>query len=353
MLIKDFKVIFSDKKMLVLLTALIIICAVGAFLCKNEENGPAVRIGIVDEDNTEYSALLVTYFDENEVFSSYMSVVRGSEEEVAQKFQKGEVDLYVVIPSGFTENLIHIENMPIKAVINSSDKTKSVLFRNLLESYSDYIVSTEINCQALYEIMKQEGFSKERVNDTNVRISYDLVFNALGKDSFFERNEIERFDGISLINYFVYSALILIILYGGLLTGLSFLRERMGQADRRLKSAGVSGTRIFLSKYLAFSICYIVLMLLCVVIMVVCGELELPVKAVFFMVAGILASNAVFMLISLKISSVSGYMVLCNMLILLTTIAGGGIIPIMYMPDAMVSVAHFTPTYWFIRLVIM
>lgn len=353
MLAKDFKVIFSDKKMLILLTALIIICAVGAFLCKNDTNGPAVRIGIADEDDTEYSGLLVTYFDDNEVFNSYMSVVRGTEAELEKSFEDGIVDFYVVIPKGFTENLVHIDNMPIKAVINSSDKTKSVLFKNLLESYSDYIVSTEINCQALYEVMKNEGFDSSDVSSTNVKISYELVFTALGKDSFFERKEIERFEGISLVNYYVYSALILIILYGGLLAGLSYMRERLGQADRRLKSVGVSSAKIFLSKYFSFSICYGVLMLAGVIVITTLGELELPLKAVFFMAAGILVSNAVFMLLSTRFTSVSGYMVLCNMLILLTTIAGGGIIPIMYMPEAMVQVAHFTPTYWFIRLVIM
>ena len=45
-------------------------------------------------------------------------------------------------------------------------------------------------------------------------------------------------------------------------------------------------------------------------------------------------------------------MILGNMLILFTTIAGGGIIPIMYLPEGCAVVARFTPTYWFIKLIL-
>lgn len=352
MLAKDLKVIFSDKKMLLLLAALILISVAGVFLCVNESNGPAVRIGVADEDNTEYSGLLVTYFDENEVFTSYISMERGTEQELKSRFDKGELDLYVVIPKGFTENLVNIVNMPIRAVINSSDKTRAVLFTNLLKSYSDYIVAVEVNCQTLYDVMKEEGFDKSQVNDTNVTISYELVFTALGKDSFFNRTYIDRFEGISLINYYVYSGIILLILYAGLFAGLASLRDRLSLTDIRLMSAGTGRAKIFFSKLTAFVICYIVLMGAAVAVMKLGGGLRIPLKAILFIMAAIVLVCILFMLIAGRMKSVSGYMVISNMLILLTTIAGGGIIPIMYMPEVCVSIARFTPTYWFIRLIL-
>ena len=352
MLSKDLKLIFSDKKMIILLIALLALSAVGVMFCVKETTSPAVKFGIADEDQTEYTALISTYFDENEVFSSYFEVIRGTGEELDEKFEKGELDMYIVIPKDFTENLSDIVNMPIKGKINSSDKTTAVLLTNLADSYSDYISSVEMNCQGLVDIMKEEGYDYDAWHDVNVRVSYELLFTALGKDSFFKRKIIERFEGISLINYYVYAGMILLILYAGLLAGLKTLKEKLGKVGDRLVSAGIGRTRMIASSFVSFLIVYGFIMLVAVGVIQIFGALSIPGKAIIFIFAGIAVSCILFMIIARFMNSVSGYMVLGNMLILFMTIAGGGIIPIMYLPEGVISVARFTPTYWFIKLIL-
>ena len=352
MLSKDLKLIFSDKKMILLLTALLVLSAAGIFFCVKETTGPAVRFGIADEDQTEYSGLLVTYFDENEVFSSYFQVVRGSRYELADMFDRGELDMYLIIPKDFTQNLRAIVNMPIEGKINSSDKTKAVLLTNLAEAYSHYITSVEINCQAIVDVMKEDGYDYKTIDEINSKVSYELVFTALGKDSIFKRNIIERFEGISLVNYFVYAGMILLILYAGLLAGLKTLKERLGRVGERLVSAGVGKASIFLSGFFAFLIVYGAIMLIAVLMLSVFSDLDIPKTAILFIFAAIAVSCILFMIIARFMNSVPGYMVLGNMLILFMTIAGGGIIPIMYLPEGVLTIARFTPTYWFIKLIL-
>ena len=318
--------------MIILLIALLVLSAAGIMFCVQETTGPAVRFGIADEDQTEYSGLLVTYFDENEVFSSYFQVVRGTRYELSDMFDAGELDMYLIIPKDFTENLSDIINMPIEGKINSSDKTKAVLLTNLANAYSTYISSVEMNCQGIVNAM--------------------LLFTALGKDSFFKREIIERFEGISLVNYYIYAGMILIILYAGLLAGLKTLKERVSKVGDRLVSAGIGKTRIFISGLAAFLIVYGVIMLVAVGLIAALSELSIPGSAVFFIFSAIVVSCVLFMIIARFMNSVSGYMVLGNMLILFMTIAGGGIIPIMYLPEGVLAVARFTPTYWFIKLVL-
>ena len=352
MLIKDLKLIFSDKKMLILLGLLVLLSAAAIFFCVNETEGPAATLGIVDEDKTEHSALLATYFDENEVFTSYFNVIRGTREEMEELFEKGEVDIYVILHEGFTNKLVGLENTPVHTVVNSTDKTKMVLLANLMNAYSDYITSVEINCQGLADIMRAEGYDKATVRDRNVTISYDLLFTALGKDKLFKREYIERFEGISLVNYYVYSGIILLILYAGLFAGLKVLKEKLGQVGTRLRSAGIGGARYFGSSLMAFVIVYGFIMAVSMVLVMSVGDLKIPPKAIVFILAAIVISCILFMAISAFIKSVSGYMILGNMLILFTTIAGGGIIPIMYLPEGCAMVARFTPTYWFIKLIL-
>ena len=352
MFLKDLKLIFSDRKMFILLTLLVALSVAGIFFCVKETRGPAVKLGIVDEDQTEYSALLVTYFDNNEVFSSYFQVVRGTREELKEKFEKGELDMIMIIPDNFTENIQSINNVPIETVINRSDTTKAILLKNFTEAYSNYITAAEINCQALVDIMRREGYSSDFVHEKNVSISIDLVLTALGKDSLYKRKTIERFEGISLINYYIYSGLILLILYAGLFAGLKALKERLGQAGKRLISAGVGKGKIFLSSLFSFLLVYGVIMLISVGLITGLGELSIPPVAILFILVAIAISCILFMLISGFVKSVSAYMILGNMLILFATIAGGGIIPIMYLPEGCIAVARFTPTYWFLKLIL-
>ena len=66
----------------------------------------------------------------------------------------------------------------------------------------------------------------------------------------------------------------------------------------------------------------------------------------------VFVSCFVFAVFGSCFKSVASYVITANMLILLLTVAGGGIIPIMYLPEAMASVARLTPNYWFIRMLL-
>ncbi len=345
MFVKDLKLIFSDRKMLILLALLVIISVAGVIFCIKETRGPAVRFGIADEDQTEDSYLLVIYFDENEGFNEYFKVVRGTKKELEEAFDRGELDMYMVIPEGFTRNLKSYVNMPIETIINNSDKTKLELMSILADTYSEYITAVQINCKGLTDMVGREDFD-------SALVQRELVLTALGKDSFFRRKTIDRFEGISLVNYYIYSGIILIILYAGLFAGLKSLKERLGKAGERLVSVGVGRGKIFFSSLSAFVLVYTVIMGIALGLIAGLGELTVPPVAIFFVFLAIVVVCSLFMLISKFVKSVPAYMILGNMLILFTTIAGGGIIPIMYLPEGCIAVARFTPTYWFIKLIL-
>ena len=351
MFIKDLKCIFSDRKLIILLLFVILTGFAGVFFSVNRENEPVIRMGIADNDNSEYSHLLVNYFDENENFTSYISVVRASETELDGMFYSGDIDLYIIIPENFSQNLKVIQNETIKVVINSYDTTKSVLMTNLLDAYAAYISSVQVNCQALLDLMRDEGYPQEERKAVNREVSIDLVFTALGSDSYFNKSEMDRINGISLINYYIYSVIVLIILYGGMFAGMAALKERLGKAGARMRSVGVSGVSIFFSRLAAYSLVYSVVMIIMMIVTGTMGQINIPAVSILASVPTIIASVIIFTLISRFSTSVNSYTIVSNMLILLMTISGGGIIPIMYLPEVCVKVACFTPTYWFLRLV--
>lgn len=349
MIVKDIKLLLAQKRTFVLLACLVLVAVVGILFGKGTDGAATVKLGIADCDRSDYAAILISYFEDNEVFNSYVSVVQADEPELKQRFEAGELDLYLVIPEGFTEKLIYIENTPIRAVIDSSDATKAVVYKNLLDAYSEYISSVEVNCQALYEVMQREGYSQADVDKVNVSISYELIFTALGKDDFFKRVETERFSGIDMVSYYVYSAIFLVIMYAGVLAGLSILEEKLAASSLRLRSSGVSYFRQLLSKLAVFGTFFSLVLAAVLLTVNAFSGMHFDAGMFLFTVAAVYASSLVFMLIALAMPTKGGYIVFANMLILITTICGGGIIPIMYLPETLARVARFTPDYWFIK----
>ena len=349
MLLKDIKLILHERRMLAVLGMILAALCLGVLFAKPSSTGAGVRFGVADHDDSEYSRLLIAYFEESKSFSSYVSIVTGDEAELDRMLKDHELDLYLVIPKDFAERLMNIDNLPIKAVIDSSDKTKAVLYKNLLNAYGSYISAVEVNAQAVYDLMGSEGYDHDARTKVNYELSYDLIFTALGKDEIFKRNETERVKGVELANYYVYSLLMLVILYTGMLAGLGFLAERKSLASARLAAIGKGYPVQYFSKLVAYLIvCWPVITAMLLTVNA-SGRMHFDLRAILLSLTGLAISCAVFMAASLLPLSQGGYITLANMLILLLTIVGGGIIPIMYLPDAMARLAVFTPTYRFIR----
>ena len=349
MIQKDIKVLLTEKRMLIVLAVLIVIGIAGAVFAQPSRSGVKVRFGVYDADGSEYSKLLISYFRENESFSSYITLVEKSLPELEQMLSDGVIDLYLCIPEDFAAKLMRMDNVPIRAVVDSSDTTKAVLYKNLLLSYAKYISSVQVNAQAVYDIMSDEGYPDDKVSSVNYSLSYDLIFTALGKDAFFKHIELERIEGVSLVNYYVSSGIVLVAMYAGLMAGLLFLKERKSLASDRLKCAGKGTAVQFVSKMTAFFLLCGLMFGILMLILNLTGKMHFSASSVFMVFAGILISCALFMAISCFMDTVGSYSIFANMIILLLTIVGGGIIPVMYLPEAVAKIARFTPNYWFIR----
>ncbi len=352
MLSKDIKLILREPRFLLLALILLAAGAVAFLFGRANTASPKVSLGVADNDSSEYSRLLLNYFEDNKVFSSYIDVVEADEDELKRIFYDGKLDMYLVIPPDFAQNLIRINNVAMKAVINSSDITKAVVYKNLLESYSKYITAVEINCQSLYDIMMEAGYSPDRVNSENTAVSLDLIFTALGKDQFFEREYIERFEGISLVNYYIYSLIMLIVLYIGAFAGLSALKERLSKVALRLATIGRNRLLPKLSKAAAYTLVCGGVLALMLIIIDVFSEVNIGAASIILVILSVFASCLFFVFFANIFSGTGGYIITANMLILLLTVLGGGIIPIMYLPEILAGIARFTPNYWFIRMLL-
>ena len=139
LIIKDLRQLLSNKVLIgfCILIVLASVVVVNIGFKEKEKKKDTIVVGIVNEDHgNKYSKMLVDFFGLDQSFSSMVKMkYSNSQKEMAEKFKKGEVQAYIVIPKGFIDDLVHISESKIKVIINQQDSTSAIILGNVLKSY--------------------------------------------------------------------------------------------------------------------------------------------------------------------------------------------------------------------------
>lgn len=353
---KDLKEVLEDKKRIAILLVVLIIFIISTSYNVRDQKALLVnpiKFGLSDEDRSPYSQMLIEYFRESESFSSYVQIVEGSSEELEHAFYQGEIDLFLQIPKGFTENMMYFDHLPVKVLISKKDVTKAVLLKNILDSYEKYIRAVEVNCMALFDTMKNAGMDNALINKKNIEISYNLIFTALGKEKFFRYLKDSDYPVTSLFQYYYFAILSIFISYMGLYVGFLLMKEKKAGILKRLSSVGTP-TFIILSEKVLFSSVFVfsAISLIYILSAVYQGN------RISFLFEGVLLFACLFSIcFSIFLSGlfyrIQSFMTVGNFIGFLTAVIGGSIIPIMYLPKAFTSMSVLTPNYWFVRTLLL
>ncbi|MBQ9119406.1 MAG: ABC transporter permease [Lachnospiraceae bacterium] len=349
----DFRLLWSGKRAGIVI-ALVLLLVVGAALVSwlpQEQNAPAgerVRIGVVNQDESLYAQMIVGYFTENPVFTAYVSVIIDEEDTIRQQFDAGELDMYMVIPKDFADSMVYLEHLPIQTYISTASTTKALLLKNLMESYVEYITAVEVNCVALYDAARAIGLPKTTAQTANEKLTLELILLIMAKDNFFEKQVVENYTAVRLVPYYLHEFCYLLAAFLALLAGVRFQREHHAGIYRRLAAMGHSAAAILLEKQFFY------MLLLTLLFAVLWGALGVAGVTISVAAFGYFCLNvwflcALMLCLAAAFQKLQNYLLASNMVILLGAILGGGLLPLMYLPENMEKIAQFMPNYWFLK----
>jgi ABC-2 type transport system permease protein len=348
-IIKEIKELCAEKRIWIgILTVLIIIIIGTSYNKKNNNIEPLeqLKLGVINNDDSSYSDLLLSYFNSSETFSSLITVVLDEGGTVKEAFDKGELDIYLEIPKDFAVNMMKLKHSPINVTLNTMDSTKAILFQNVLKSYERYIAAVEANAVGLYEIMQQDGMDQKLIDDTNRIVSIDLIFTTLGKEAFFSYQPISRFPTTTLLEYYISSVLVMALLYFGLFTGFQILTERKQGTFARLRTTKTSLHRFLVAKI--FLIIIILTISFAIALSLIGGK-PANVSSGLFCIAVSMFSVCLALALSAIFNTIQRFVLIGNLLIFYFTVLGGGIIPVQFLPQDMLLLSRMTPYYYMMK----
>ncbi len=336
----------SRKNIVFFIVLIVIMISTFCYVKEQEtmENG-RISLGVAKEDTSEYADLLLKYFNENEVFLQYVELIEESEEQLKQAMEQGNLDAYLVIPENFAQSMIRMDDLPIRAAVSMKNPTKALVLRDVMDAYETYIEAVEVNCTALYRLMKEEGFSKFELNAANMEVSLELIFTALGKDELFQRCvvEPETENVITLSEHYKLTALYFVLLFAFLPAGLRVLELKKSGLTDRFKSMHISKPAVLI----AVGIPYLVLAV--AVLFTYCymtEKTELLTEGLILILPWLLVS----LLLGLFCDNNRNYLFLCSLGLVALAIFGGSLIPEEFLPDSFQEIAAFLPNYKFVSV---
>lgn len=354
---KDFKELGSYKKIWFVLIVVLIIGIISTTFVDKKQNtkgevSSSIRIGILDLDNSKYSKLLLDYFAENDLYASYIQIVTGTKDELDEKLRNNALDMYIVVPKDFVQNIVKIIHEPIMVRLNANDTTKAILMKNVLQGYEKFVAAVEINCVTLYEVMELSKMPQTVIDQKNVQISYELIYTALDKDIIFNDRLVTDIKTVPLLNYFIYELVYLVICYIPITLGLSLIRERQFCIHRRLLTTGSSMFLMLMGKMLVFVGAFELIFIAYSFINYFINGSGFTLQAACFICLFLCCVSTFHVLMSAIIKNISTYLLAMNLFVLFGAIIGGGIIPFAYLPEGLSRVTKYTPNAWFLKMMI-
>ncbi len=353
-IIKTIKELLSNKKNLIFFIITILLVGALALTAGSEQKEekkvkPNITIGVVDNDKSVTSKLILNYFKNTDSITKFANIIFDTQKNMEEYFEQGQLLAYLVIPENFSKSLMGTEYITIDVMMNTSDMMYSVLLKNILDSYGTYITNVQVVSGGLYRLGGVYRMGEDARTKMNVDTSIDLVQLALNRDEFFMKNEVFEIPSTPILQYYIWAILVLLLLLTASLSGNRFLKERQMWTFERLRIAGHSIYSIIATILIMNSI-----------IWMICFNLLLPVISSFihcnvslgtylYIDLCILLANVFFLFISILCSNSQQYAVICTFGLMLLSIVGGILIPISLLPERFLSYSRLTPTYYLIR----
>lgn len=348
-LIKDIKLVLSDKRVLVALGCLIVaICVISGTYRYNNASNKGIKIGIVNNDDSRYSKLLLNFFKSNESFSELATIIEDNENTITSEFNSGNIDAYMIIPESFADSLINIENTRIKIRINQEKEVEAVMLKAILNSYEKYVTSVQNNSYGLYKNLKKSGLPKKENMKINFLSSMEMVYMVLDKESFFDYKIVES-NSINIIQSYLYVLIYIFIIFFGVYIGVSFIKEKDKGVFKLYKISKGNWGSLILSKIMIYSL------IIDVIVITACKYIcnfmkkDMNISVILLLMLNTIFYVGIMIMLSLIIGDKNSYILIVNSIVMFIIILGGGIIPKQFMPDNLKILVDKLPLNIFVK----
>lgn len=320
---KEFIHILRDpRSLLILLVMPQIMVLLPGYVIKNEVKD--IRVAVLDQSLDIYTEQLTQRLYANEYFIGKGEV--RTEEEAAELFKKGEIDLVVVFGPEFANRIIHSQDASVQLLADGSEPNQA----SVRVAYAQQVVAGFQ--KELAQQMAQTGTGQQ----FNIRVNSRMLYNPQ------QRSEVNFVPGVVGM---------VILLICCMMTSIAIVREREMGTMEILLASPLPSIDIVLAKLVPYMIISLIDMatILCLSYFV----MNVPMSGslmvyVITAVIYIFTSLMLGLLISTVVNTQLAAMLISLLLIVPTIYLSGMVFAVESMPVAAQIASNIVPAKWFI-----
>jgi len=307
--------------------------------------GPILKIGLVDNENSPTSSYLIEQLLKDEDITSLINFKKIDDKNSISKIEKGELNGVLIIPKDFTDSLINMKNTPIELIYNKNDVLISYALNAVAESFSLYIEEVQKSISANYYTSSNIDELKEDTQKINTNISLIMIGEVFNRKIGIIKNELEDIPTTSSGIYFLVMVEILILSYVSLYFTYKFMKEK--DINRKIQTLGFKRGEIKLIKIISYLI-FINIQILTIfspIYYFLSGNIVF--KNILYLNIISLVLFSLWFLLSSFTQKPEKFILISTLIIIFSNLLGGTLFPLALMTYNLKTLSQLTLNYWF------
>jgi ABC-2 type transport system permease protein len=202
-------------------------------------------VAIVDEDNTFETKLLMKQYEESKELQAVLSFQKTDGKTASEMLADNEIAGMVIVPDGFTNGIRRGKNIPVTVIGNPERPFQAELLQQVMVSNANLITAAQSGANAAFHYLRKMGLSSEEFATYRDAIITDFTLQALNRNKIYETETLSAFGGITPVEFYSLSGVLILLLIGGLFGMSLTARGEQTALRERLSLQGVRSSVFF------------------------------------------------------------------------------------------------------------
>ncbi|MFC0236679.1 ABC transporter permease [Fictibacillus phosphorivorans] len=198
-------------------------------------------VAIVDEDNTFETKLLMKQYENSEELKNVLTFEKTDAESAGM----------VIVPDGFTKGIRKGKNIPVTVIGNPERPFQAKLLQQVMVSNANLISSAQSGANAAFHYLRKMDLSSEEFRAYRDTVITDFTLQALNRNKIYETETLSALGGVTTIDYYSLSGVLILLLVGGLFGMSLTTRSEQTALRERLSLQGVRSGVFFFSNVIS------------------------------------------------------------------------------------------------------
>ena len=217
-----------------------------------ERSMGVIRIGIVSEEESSLSGMLVNFVSSMESMEESCQFVTMEREQAYDALSDGSIYAAVILPEGMVESILNGTNLPATVVFgNTYSKVETAVFKEMAGAGERLLATAQAGIYAADALCIQLG-KTDRIQEAEDILNAAYLRYALKRAEVFDLREVVATGGMGTKGYYTVSLLLVFMSFAGIAMG-RYASVRTEDFQRVLSARGIGLVRQYLLESGAFA----------------------------------------------------------------------------------------------------